>query len=38
VRALYDDATDIPVTLEYLLVAPDGLAQIERFRNRPGAP
>jgi hypothetical protein len=38
VRALYDDAGDIPVTLEYLFVSPDGLVQIERFRNRPRAP
>jgi len=38
VRAVYDDPSDVPVRLDYLLVAPDGLVQLERFRNRPGAP
>lgn len=38
VRALYDDATDVPVRLEYLLVTRDEFVQLERFRNRAGAP
>ena len=38
VRALYDDATDVPVRLDYLLVTPDGLVHLERFRNRQDAP
>lgn len=38
VRALYDDPTDIPVRLDYLLVTPDGLVQLERFPNRRNAP
>jgi hypothetical protein len=38
VRALYDDASDVPGRFEYLVVTHDGLVQLDRFANRPDAP
>jgi hypothetical protein len=38
VRALYDDASDVPARFEYLVATGDGLVQLERFVNRPGIP
>jgi len=38
VRLLYDDISDVPVRVEFLLIGSDGVNQLERFRNRAGAP
>ncbi|MGN6696271.1 MAG: hypothetical protein ACTHN0_18990 [Aquihabitans sp.] len=38
VRAVYDDLTDVPCTLERLQFAPDGTPTFARFPNRPDVP